>query len=421
MTRAGSRHASASGFLLAAALLGGCDVSPTAEDHCEATIDAPPGCPAAAVVVMSDYVSTQVALTKLDGDTLCGSFASSARTGASALALPLSGDVVVPTTPPRSGRVVLVDRYGTNVVSFFEAPSGRALGQLAVGTGFESNPQDYLEISGDRAVVSRWGEDPTPGSEPFDGGGDLLVIDTLSPSLLSRIPLPDEGNFPPRPAGLALVGDLVLVTLQRASLDVKSMGEARVVGVDVDRESVTFTLPVAGLKNCGPVTLAPSARRAALSCTGYIDREGVPADVSESAVVLFDVTEAPPREIARYAAIDIAGAPLQSNVAFFAEDGLLVKTQTALAGGANNRLFSLDLASGAAEMLAEARAGDEGGLGVAFGGLLCTPGCAQTCLVADADRGGLMRFSITPDGLSPLPTLGVAGTVGLPPRDLGAY
>ena len=141
--------------------LAACDVEPTAHDECHAKLSAAPGCPAAALVVMSDYVSTQVALTELDGKTLCGSYVSSARAETSPVAFALSGDVVLPSSRPPSGRAVLIDRYGTNVVSFLEPGSGAILAQLAVGTGFESNPQDYLELDArreahDAALAARW-------------------------------------------------------------------------------------------------------------------------------------------------------------------------------------------------------------------------------------------------------------------------
>src|ERR1700760_4534210 len=98
----------------------------------------------ASAVVFS--ASPQVALGDLDGDTLCGSLISSARSDTSSVALALSGDVVLPSSRPASGRAVLLDRYGTNVVTFLDPSNGSVLSQLPVGTGFEANLQDYVEI-----------------------------------------------------------------------------------------------------------------------------------------------------------------------------------------------------------------------------------------------------------------------------------
>jgi len=409
---------------LAAAVLAGslaaCNVEPTAHDECHAKLNAAPGCPAAALVVMSDYVSTQIALTSLAGDTLCGSYFSTARAEATPVAFALSGDVVLPSTRPPSGRAVVIDRYGTNVVSFLVAETGALIGQLPVGTGFESNPQDYLEIDERRALVSRWGENPVPGQKPFDAGGDLLVVDTVGLAIQDRVELPHD-DFPPRPAGLVRVGDRAVVTLQRMSIDIRSMGDGRLMGIELDTLDTAWTISLDGLKNCGPLTVAPDEAVGAVACTGYVDRSGVAANLDDSGIVIFDLTNTPPVELRRLSARELAGAPLQAELEWFAPRRLLAKTQTALDGDANNRLLMVRVdADDPAEVLLEARPNGSGmGQGVVFGGMLCTPGCDDTCLVTDADRGVLERFTIADDTLAPLGALGIHGTVGLPPRDVG--
>lgn len=401
----------------------GCNVEPTAHDECHATLAATPGCPAAALVVMSDYVSTQIGLTTLGGATLCGSYFSTARAEATPVAFALSGDVALPSTRPPSGRAVVIDRYGTNVVSFLVAETGALLGQLAVGTGFESNPQDYLEVDATRALVSRWGENPFPGQKAFDRGGDLLVIDTRALVIEASVELPRD-DFPPRPAGMTRVGNAVVVTLQRASIDIRTMGDGMLVGVDLDELDVTWELPLEGLKNCGPLALAPDGSVGAVACTGYIDRDGAAESIDDSGLVVLDLTSEPPTELRRFTARELAGVSLQSDLEFFANRRLLAKTQTALDGTGNNRLLAVDLdaedATEAAEMLLEARPTASGaGQGVVLGGMLCTPDCGGTCLVTDADRGVLERFAIDGDALTPLGARALTGTVGLPPREIG--
>jgi hypothetical protein len=148
----------------------------------------------------------------------------------------------------------------------------------------------------------------------------------------------------------------------------------------------------------------------------------VPAEPGESAVVLLDLGETPPRELRRFAALDVAGTALQSNVAFFREEGLLVKTQTPQGVDSHNRVLALDLATGEAEILLEAGGGGPiSGQGVVYGGLLCSPGCGDVCLLADAERGVLQRWSAGDGELLPLPALPVDDSVGLPPRDIGSY
>jgi hypothetical protein len=402
--------------------LAACGVEPATNDECHAVLERTPGCPTAAVVVMTDFLSSQVALTRLDGATLCGSLISTARAPSSGVAYALSGDLVVPSSRPESGRVVLLDRYGTNVITWLSAESGAVTAQLPVGTGFQSNPQDYAEIGGGRALVSRWGENPFPGSEPFDAGGDLLLIDTETPVVLDRVELPRRDGVPPRPSGLTRVGDRVIVTLQRASRDAQQMAEAELVGVDVSSPAVVWTLALGGVKNCGPLTPSPSGATAALACTGYIDSNGVASDVRDSALLLFDLGTDPPSERARYSAAELVGDPLQSELEFFGETRLLVKTQTPYGGDTNNRLLAFDLAGGGVQALAEARPNAKGnGQGVVFGGLLCAPGCGDVCLAADADSGVLRRFRVAEGAIEPMSSIPVRGAVGLPPRDLGAF
>ena len=398
-----------------------CNVAPVTHDECHASLARTPGCPTAALVVMSDFSSTQIALTALDGRTLCGSFISSARSETTSVSYALSGDVVLPSTAPASGRAVVIDRYGTNVVSFLEPGSGNVAGQLALGSGFEANLQDYVELDDTRALVSRWGENPVPGQVPFDAGGDLLLIDTKALEIQGSIALPRDDDWPPRPAGLTRVGDEVVVTLQRFSFDVRSQGDAMLVGIAGETPSVAWTLTLAGLKNCGPLALSPDAVVGVLACTGFIDRTGAPVDLSESAVVVFDLATSPPSELTRFSAADLAGDPLQADAEFFAARQVLLKTQTALGSAHDNRVLSLDLDAGpgSVQTLLEAHPKDGAGQGVVYGGMLCTPGCGDYCLVADADERVLERWAITPEGLIPAPALAIQGSVGLPPRDVG--
>jgi hypothetical protein len=314
---------------------------------------------------------------------------------------------------------VIVDRYGTNVVTWLDPETARVLAQLPIGTGFESNPQDYLELDVRRALVSRWDENPAPGREPFDGGGDLLVIDTLAPDIENAIALPRPDEFPPRPGALVRVGETAVVTLERFGRDFKSAGEAMLVGIDAASETVAWSLVVESAKNCGGLTLSPSGDEAALACTGFIDSDGRAENLDESALIVFDVTREPPRELRRFLARELAGEPLQSEVEFFSETGVLVKTQTEFGGsGRGNRLLSVNLGKGDTATLAEA---GSGGHGVVFGGLLCTPGCGNVCLLADADRGVLRRWAIEAEDLEPLRDVRVEDAVGLPPRGLGSY
>ncbi len=404
--------------LSASLLAGACNVTPLGADDRGAVVDGRPGCPGAALVVLSDFLSSQVALVSLEGETLSESLISTASLEGSALSFPLSGDVVLPSSRPASGRAVLIDRYGTNVLSFVDPETAKVLGQLPVGTGFESNPQDYLELDETRALVSRFGQNPLPGSEPFDAGGDLLVLDTRAPAILRSIGLAREGELPPRPGGITLVGDTAVVSLGRMSFDFKTTGDAVYVGIDVQNERERYRVELSGLKNCGTLALAPGGRLAAAACSGAIDHTGKLERLSESGLVLFELRDGFIHEFERFDAETLAGEPIQSGVEFASESTLLVKTQTAYGGERDNRLLAFEWELGLVTTLSEARSEGVAGRGVTLGGMLCTPGCGDVCLIADADRGELQRVSFAGGIRRALSSVRVEQRVGLPPRQV---
>lgn len=379
-------------------------------------------CPAGVVAVLSDFSSTQIALSALDGTTLSEAFISTASSEASGLAFALSGDVVVPSATPRSGRVVLLDRYGTNVITWVDPKSAAVLAQLPVGTGFESNPQDYLELDDTSAYVSRWGQNQDLGKEAFDGGGDVLVIDTSTPKIVGRIEMPAEANLPARPSGMTRLGGDVAVTLQRLSLDFTTSGDGVLVGIATDQSAIAWQMPLTGFKTCGTLAVAPSGKVAALACAGQLDANGDVLDLGESGIVIVDPVKRPPVELRRFAALDLGGEAVQNDLEFATDSLLLFKTQTKLGGATNNRALLLDLDSGTTTALVEAAPDADGtGKGIVYGSLFCAPSCSDVCLMADADRTVLERWQVSGGGLLPLDPMRVETQVGLPPRELGGF
>jgi hypothetical protein len=383
----------------------------------------PPICAQGASVVLSDYLATQIALLGRDGTVLAEHFVSTASATTQGLAFALSGDVAVPSAPTASGQVVLLDRFGTNVISWFDPATAENLAQLSVGTGFESNPMDYLEVSDDLALVSRWGQNELPGAEMFDVGGDVLVIDLDGdqPQIVDSIIMPVDGGFPARPASLVRHVDDVIVTLERVALDYSGDGEAMWAGISLEDRTLAWQHTFAGLKGCGRPELSPDANVFAMACRGQIDFDGVPEDLDQSAIVLLDAHARPPREIGRFRAADLAGESLQNDVEFVTSKVLLFKTHTAFGGDTNNRWLSLDLETEAVTPLLEAAPGSDGtGQGSVYSGMVCFPGCSDVCLLGDADQSVVQRIRLLDDGdLELLPPLAVEDAVGLPPRSLG--
>lgn len=381
------------------------------------------GCPGGAAVVLSDYVSTQVALTSRDGRVRSASFLSTASSETDGLAFALSGDVALPSEAPASGRIVLLDRFGTNVVTWADPASGEVLEQLPVGTGFESNPRDYVEVGEERAFVSRWSQNGAPGDEAFDGGGDLLIIDTQGPHITGSIAMPEVDGLPPRPSALTRVADEVIVTLDRVARDFSTTGEAMLIGVSIDDEGITWEKRLEGHKSCGKATPSPDKSLLAVVCTGALDSQGNVEDLAQSAILLFDAVERPLRRVASFSAEDIGGEPLQDKIAFTDDAHVLVQTQTPLGGDSHNRLLWVDLDTGRhEEVLKASGAADGSGKGLVYGGLACFLACSRMCLMADADRKVLQRLSIEGDGrVELLEPVRVEEEVGLPPIGVSAY
>lgn len=376
-------------------------------------------CPAGVAAVLTDYLSTQVAVLDTDGQPLSESFLSSGSTAASGVAAPLSGDVAAPFSPMTPGEVVLLDRFGTNVITWADAKSAQVRAQLPIGNEFESNPSDYLRVSEQKAYVSRWGENPEPGEEPTDRGGDVLIVDPTTPEITGVIELPREDDLPPRPGSLTPLGKNVLVVLQKVGLDFQTQGPSEIAAIDIESDQVAWHLVLSSLSGCGRVMASPKQAILALGCAGQVDFAGNSLDPDQTGIVLLDANTAPPQEIRRIRIDSELDFTPQSEIAFASEDLILGKTQTPFGGEGNNQLFVIDLKDDSIRVLAEASPQQDGsGAGVVFGSLLCAPGCSDPCFVTDRKSFAVRRFSIRRD-LEELEPINLGSDLGLPPNQLG--
>jgi hypothetical protein len=337
------------------------------------------------------------------------------------LAAPFSGDLVVAPSHSRPGELIVVDRFGTNVLSFVDTETAAVRAQLPVGAGFEANPQDYLELGEHLAFVPRLGENAAPGREPFDTGSDLLVIDPSLPSIIGSVPMPRKDGFLPNPTAVMQLGDDLLVTLRHETADFSDMADSELVAIASVDQSQRYRLPLSGLKNCGRAELSPSGTRLAIACSAFLDRKGAVTDASASALVLLDPSRTPPQELRRFAAQDLVQNAIQSSLEFVSDSVVLIKTQTALGAVQDNQLFAVDLETGTAKLLASAAPAAGGlGFGIALGGMHCDESCGDPCLVADASRGKLWRFQAHAEQLSPDQDVVIHGA-GLPPVGLTPF
>jgi hypothetical protein len=370
-----------------------------------------------------DYLSTNVALLANDGSVLQGSLASSA-TSSVGLTAPLSGDVVPPTAAADSGEVVVVDRgAGASRLVWVDLATAKRR-VLPVDTGFDSNPQDYAQISATKAYVPRYGQNRSPGEMPFDSGSDLLIVDPTALTITGSIdlrPVVDEASTHTLPdaAKTVVLGSraYALLSVLSASPDSSANASSRLVTVDVESDAIQGVLSLDGFEDCAGLAVSPDRKNIAVFCSGGGNIQASPTELAGSGVVVVDITSTPAIEKS-FRAADLG----QNRVGFFGDyssDASLVfqtfgYTDVSTGASSKDTLVRLDLASGQNAILLD-------GTPFSIGGIACTCGA---CFVADSDRqGGVVhRFSVDGRGaLSNDRPIKVERDPGLLPRTLGKF
>ncbi len=396
----------------------------------------PTACGRGLVVVSSDYQSTNVSLVDNEAKVLSSSFLSSASSDA-ALASALSGDVVPPTAAITGDELVLIDRYPGAVISWVNVRTAKVRAQLNVTTGFASNPQDYLPIAANKAYVTRLGTNAQAGSEPFDGGDDILIIDPSRPEIVGRIPLSDvvpQAGFHPRASRMVAHGARVFVLLGMQDLSFSSSLAARLVTIDSQTDTIESVLQLDGMKACAGLAIhAPSssngsqaAARLAIACSGEFGGASTP-DTSTSGLVVLSAEDGQAKEISRMSAAALVDKPLGWWLDFVDDDRLLVHVFGAEASATlpteTDAIIEVDLANDSSRVVLESKKqaftlGD-----VRCAAVLPEPrgsgdGCGQ-CFVTDAEEGVLHVLGGSP--LQVIDSVAVDSQIGLPPRYLGRF
>ena len=221
-------------------------------------------------LVSSDYRSTNLSLRDPSGASLTASLLSTGSRPAG-LSFALSGDVVLPSDAlALDDELTILDRYGTNVLSFIHPVTGALRAQLPVGTGFEANPQDFIRWNESLAYLSRYGVDPVPGDAEFDGGSDLVVIDPHGPRITGRVAFAPKNGMPARPGTMTRSGPYVVVGLARLSESFDSAGDFELAFVRGDSAVLENIVTLPGLRNCGKPVFS-LAGTLAVACTGVFD------------------------------------------------------------------------------------------------------------------------------------------------------
>ncbi len=217
-------------------------------------------------VVTSDYVSTAVALLDDSGALLESAWVDSG-TVAPGLAMALSGDVTLPSEPPPPGQLLLLDRYGTDVVDVFDLRAGRLRAQWSVGGrvedsgGWRANPHDALRLPGEepRWAISRFEPNLLPGAPGDERGDDLLVVGAEGEPLAvwpireGRGEAPSGAPIWARPSRMVRVDGWIVVGLARLSADFREAAPGAVAVLDAASGRVSDLCELPGLRNCPEV------------------------------------------------------------------------------------------------------------------------------------------------------------------------
>jgi hypothetical protein len=243
------------------------------------------------VVIHSDshYQSSSVSFLDRDGNLVKdGCIDSGTKPG---LSMTLSGDLALPTQMPPGAPVVIIDRqYST--LTWLDPSTCSPFQQMSVGTGFDSNPHDFVQLSNNKAYVPRYNPNSaaTPTPLDFDDGNDVLIVDPSLAKIVGRIDL-----LPSTPAGVLpradralLIDGTVYLSTNAVDANFATYATGRILMIDPLTDQVVGTIDLPGVKNCGAMTYLPTEKKLLVACTGdYISADA-------SAIVVLDASVSPP-------------------------------------------------------------------------------------------------------------------------------
>jgi hypothetical protein len=312
--------------------------------------DSSPEVPAAAhlpgiAIVSSNKSQTSMALSlaPLDATAVEKDECLHSGTVSAKLTTALSGDVDLPTAEQPLHEIALIDRMNATV-TWVAPESCEVLRQMSVGAGLA--PYDVIAgLPGGKAYVTRHARNPSNANE----GGDILIIDIASAVAKGRIDLSASVSATTPPAkpllpfptrGLFLNGK-VYVVLGHMSEDLTVAGVGRVVVIDPNTDTVTGTIDLPGVENCGvikPVEGPGDGPQFITSCGG-MDSETMGSS-PKTGLPLVDVGMTPPKVTVYLASTSPVDNPASATEVSGLGPGHGVKvSQSSPVGGARMRQF----------------------------------------------------------------------------------
>lgn len=383
----------------------------------------------AAAVVLSDYLSTSIALLGRDAELLTECWIDSGAE-APGLVAALSGDVVL-ATDQTPGTLSVIDRFGTDVFSRVSLDEPRVLGQVRlqdpdVSGAFSSNPHDAVAVNERSVWVSRFGANRSASAPSIARGSDLLEIDpttfertgrriSLEPLIEPVIVDTDDGPIEklayPRPSRMVRVGSVIVVGLSRLTLGFDGAAPGAVAVVDLAGDSIRLHPLPSGVSNCGRVVPVPGAPdRMVVGCIGFSRPFGEETQVrASSGVFVLQVTGSTVTMTASWRPATDSSAPLA--VAEVVAIGPTTVAAVDYGDDGPDRSYVVDLMTGQSELLFESAREFEIGAGVYD--------LAQDLLLVPDASAGLRRFVHAGGRFTERPRLPLdGGGVGLPPRSV---
>lgn len=377
------------------------------------------------VVVNSDYVSTSVSVLRSDG-TLCADNILHSGSAPPGVTTALSGDVVAPTSAHPEGRITLIDRFPNGVITFVDPDTYAVHSQASVGTGFAANPHDVAFLGGGRAWVTRAETNPTPGAEPWDGGGDVVELNLESLTLTGRLDLNPQASvidgqaLHPRPDRFSALGGLLWLNLENLSGGALVAGAGTIVTLDPSvplEQALLSVIRLPGLQDCTAHDPTPDGEGLWVSCTGPF-AIGPEAQLAAAGLAFISAAGATPEVEHVVAAASLGDRPPAFGVEALSAERVIYATFGDLATGERDRLFVYDRGAGASTVV-----GTLDGAPYQLGPLRLVEE-TTLLLVPDADpiEPVLHRFAVGAGGaLEPMPPVDVNPSVGLPPRGVWRF
>jgi len=328
----------------------------------------------------------------------------------------LGGDLAFPSLPTLGNEIVILDRYPRSVLTWLNINTPNVRAQLSVATGFLADPHDYVPITPNKAYVPRFDSNSNAGREPFDRGGDLLIVDPSVPSIVGRIDiagaLPKQANFVVHPDRARLVQDRVYVVLPYYDSAFNS-GQSYVAAVDPKSDAITDSVLLGGLSGCSGLDAAPDQNSLAVVCSGrwYGTNN---ANISASAIVGLQIR---PKlaEAWRISAASVGRRAFSFNVGFVDATHVLASQMGDLGPPViNDVAYVIDFHSGESTAVLQSA-------NVPF--TLSAGPCNNfgLCFIADAQRKSVHRLDFTDAQQWTLSDFSWNDPTGLPPQMLALF